>query len=106
MLQSFIIPAIIAVRKNEEAKRPCKVSYAISGLLVLNWLLFLTGSYTLLPARITDVIFIPVWLILCVAGIFSVIYEFKNNKGFAIPIAGLTTISLLFTVLASGISEM
>lgn len=93
-------------KNSEEGKKPYKVSWAILGLLVLNWLLFLTNSYSLMPASISDLIFTPVWVILSVAGIIAVVYEFKKNKGFAVSLAGLTTISLLFTVLSYGIGEM
>ncbi|WP_163529968.1 hypothetical protein [Halobacillus ihumii] len=103
---TFVIPAIMAVKRNEKGAAPRKISYGVLGLLVINWLLFLTGSYALLPLNIAERIFTPVWLVLCVAGVFVAAYEFKNNKGFAIPVAGLTTISFLFSILASGISKM
>ena len=106
ILLTFVIPAFMAVKRNEKGPAPRKVSYGILGLLVLNWLLFLTGSYTLLPTNIADLIFIPVWFVLCAAGVFVVAFEYKNNKGFALPVAGLTTISFLFSFLASGISQM
>lgn len=103
---TFIVPVFMAVRKNKKRKPPRKVSYVILGLFLLHWLFFLTSGYALLPTNIADVIFMPVWLVLCVAGAFTAIYEFKNNKVFAIPIAGLTTISLLFIIFINGISKM
>ncbi|WP_079529259.1 hypothetical protein [Halobacillus hunanensis] len=106
ILMTFVIPAFMAVKRNEKGPAPRKISYGVLGLLVINWLLFLTGSYALLPMNIAERIFTPVWLVLCVAGVFVAAYEFKNNKGFAIPVAGLTTISFLFSILASGISKM
>lgn len=106
MLLMFFVPAVMSDKNSEEGKKPYKVSWAILGLLVLNWLLFLTNSYSLMPASISDLIFTPVWVILSVAGIIAVVYEFKKNKGFAVSLAGLTTISLLFTVLSYGIGEM
>ena len=59
-----------------------------------------------MPANISDLIFTPIWVILSVAGIVAVVYEFKKNKGFAVSLAGLTTISLMFAVLSYGIGEM
>ncbi|WP_083412480.1 hypothetical protein [Halobacillus dabanensis] len=96
----------IAVRKNGKGKSPRKISYVIVGLLVLHWAFFLTSGYALVPTNIADAIFMPVWLMLCAAGVVTALYEFKNNKGFAIPVAGLTTISLLFAIFINGISEM
>lgn len=106
VLLMFIVPAVMSDKNSEEGKKPYKISWIILGLLVLNWLLFLTDSYSLMPASISDLIFIPGWVILSVAGIVAVIYEFKKNKGFAVSLAGLTTMSLLFTLLTYGIGKM
>lgn len=106
LLLMFIVPAVMSDKNSEEGKKACKISWAILGLLVLNWMLFLTDSYSLMPDNISNSIFTPVWIILSVAGIVAVIYEYKKNKGFAVSLAGLTTMSLLFTVLTYGIGEM
>lgn len=106
VLLMFVVPAVLSDKYSEEDKKPYKISWAILGLLVFNWLLFLSNSYSLMPDSISDLIFTPVWVILSVAGIIVVAYEFKKNKGFAVSMAGLTAISLLFTVLSYGIGEM
>lgn len=106
VLLMFVVPAVISNKNSEEGKKPYKISWVVLGLLVLNWFLFLTNSYSLMPANISDLIFTPIWVILSVAGIVAVVYEFKKNKGFAVSLAGLTTISLMFAVLSYGIGEM
>lgn len=106
VLSMFIVPAIIYIRKNEKVKRPFKVSYIVVGLLIFQWVFFLTSGYTLLPVNVADALFIPVWLVLCIAGAITTIIEFKNNKIFSVPVGGLTIISFLFSVLAYGIGEM
>src|SRR5699024_2651193 len=106
VLLMFAVPAVLSDRYGEEDKKPYKISCAILGLLVFNRLLFLSNSYSLMLDSISDLIFTPVWVILSVAGIIVVAYEFKKNKGFAVSMAGLTAISLLFTVLSYGIGEM
>lgn len=103
---TLIVTPIIAVRKNEKGKAPRNISYIILGLLLLHWVFFLSSGYGLLPTNIADAIFMPVWVVLCVAGLFIAIYEFNNNKAFSIPVAGLTTISLLFSIFINGISNM
>ncbi len=103
---TLIVTPIIAVRKNEKGKPPRKISYVVLGLLVFHWVFFLSSGYALLPTNITDAIFMPVWVVLCVAGLCIAIYEFKNNKVFSIPVAGLTTISVLFSIFINGISNM
>lgn len=106
LISTIIIPIIIAARKNENRRPPRKFSYVIIGLLLLHWVFFLTSGYALLPTNIADAIFVPVWLVLCGAGAFTAIYEYKYNRVFAIPVAGLTTISLLFSLFSYGISNM
>ncbi|WP_100012143.1 hypothetical protein [Lentibacillus sediminis] len=102
----LVIPSYFIIKKNDKRPTPHKISYGILGLLALNWLLFLTGAYSLLPVNVADLIFVPVWWVLCLIGVFAAVNEFRNNKAFAMPIAGLTTISFLFSLLASGISQM
>ncbi|MGI8313865.1 hypothetical protein [Halobacillus mangrovi] len=103
---TFIFTIFIAVRRKEDGKPPRKISYVIVGMLIFHWLFFLTSGYALLPANIADVIVMPVWLGLCAAGLLVAIYECKNSKSFAIPVAGLTTISLLFSLFINGVSKM
>lgn len=76
------------------------------GLLISHWLFFLVNGYALLPTNIADVLFTPIWLILCIAGAITAMWEFKNNKNFSISVAGLTIISLLLSILSYGISKM
>ncbi|WP_142303606.1 hypothetical protein [Evansella halocellulosilytica] len=106
VLTTFIVPAILAIRKSEKGKRPYKISYIIVGLLIFQWLFFLINGYSLLPMDVADALFVPIWLVLCVGGAITAIVEFKNNKFFSIPVGGLTIISFLFSVLAYGIGEM
>lgn len=104
-ITSIIIP-IISFRKKGKGKPPRRISYTILVLLVLHWAFFLSNGYTLLPINIANAIFMPIWLMLCAAGYVTVVYEFKNNKGFALPVAGFATISLLFSIFINGISKM
>lgn len=103
---TFVIPAFLTVRNGKKGKPPRKISYVILGLLIFHWIFYLVSGYALLPPNIADAVFIPVWLALCVAGAITAIYEFKNNKVFAIPVAGLTMISLLLSIFSYGISNM
>ncbi|MFK3959951.1 hypothetical protein [Pseudalkalibacillus hwajinpoensis] len=103
---TFIVTPIIAARKNEKGNPPRNISYVIVGLLGLHWVFFLWGGYALLPVKMADALFMPVWVVLCVLGLLIAIYEFKNNKGFSIPVAGFIAISLLFSIFINGISNM
>src|SRR5699024_10992250 len=106
VLLMFVVPAFISDKNSEGEKKPYTISWAILGLLVLNWLLFLPNSYSLMPASISHLIFPPIWVILSIEGSIHVIQELKKNEGLAVSLAGLTTISLLFNMLVYGIGEM
>ena len=102
----IILTFVTFVRKSNKSTPPLMTSYVIFGLLLLNWLFFLMNGYTLLPETMGDMLFTPIWLVLCIAGFVTAVYEWKNNRDFAILLAGFTTISFLFTILSYGIGEM
>ncbi|MGM8365179.1 hypothetical protein ACLIBG_06815 [Virgibacillus sp. W0181] len=95
VLTMFVVPTIMFIKNSGKGKRPYKISYAVVGLLIFQWVFFLTGGYTLLPANVADAWFVPIWLVLSVGSAITAIVEFKNNKIFSIPVGGLTIISFL-----------
>src|SRR5699024_11788231 len=102
VLLMFVVPAVLSDKYSEEDKKPYKISWAILGLLVFNWLLFLSNSYSLMPDSISDLIFTLIWVILSVAGVIVLYYEFNKYMVFAVSMAELTAIILLFIVLSFG----
>ncbi|MCA0173058.1 hypothetical protein [Bacillus sp. RAR_GA_16] len=105
-MMTLIFTPIIAVRKSGKGKPPRKISFVVLGMLVFHWVFFLFSGYGLLPTNVADALFMPVWFVLCFAGLCVAMIEFKTNKRFSIPVAGLTTISLLFSFFINGISNM
>lgn len=103
---SIVIPLFLTIGNGKKENPPRKISYVIVGLLVVHWLFFLASGYALLPPNIANAVFTPLWLALSIAGALTAIYEFKNNKVIAIPVAGLTIISLMLSVFSYGISKM
>jgi hypothetical protein len=74
--------------------------------LVLNWLLYFAGFYTILPLQIADIMFTPIWLILSFLGLLIAFIEYKRSMGIAVPIAWLSIISLVFSLVLYGIGKM
>lgn len=103
---AFLTPVFIYFKRKNKAPNPYKISYGILGLLVLNWLLFLTNAYSFLPSHIANSIFVPVWWVLSAMGLIIGIFEVKNNRSFATSIMCLTVISFMFSMLANGLSHM
>lgn len=101
----FVLP-LLMIKKYGKGSPPYKGSYWIIGLLIFNWILYIAGFYTLIPVNVADLIFIPIWFIVCALGALFTIFEFKNNKAFAVPLAGFTFISFVFALLLNGLSQM
>ena len=76
--------------------RPYKCSYVICILLVLNWLLYFAGFYTILPLQIADIMFTPIWLILSFLGLLIAFIEYKRSMGIAVPIVGFPLLVWFF----------
>jgi hypothetical protein len=106
ILVIILIFPLLMVKKYGKGSPPYKWSYCIFGLLIINWILYITGFYTLLPVNFADLIFIPIWFIVCALGALFTIFEFKNNKAFAVPLAGFTFISFVFALFLNGLSQM
>lgn len=116
-LTSFVFIAIVFIvglmgllifkaDKKEVQKRPNLLSLIVLGLLVLNWVLYFASFYVVLPQGISEVIFMPIWFILCIAGIVVGLREFRNNYIFAVLSGGLSVISSIFGILLLIIGSM
>jgi hypothetical protein len=103
---SITILAIKMRKRPSSTGRPYKCSYVICILLVLNWLLYFAGFYTILPLQIADIMFTPIWLILSFLGLLIAFIEYKRSMGIAVPIAWLSIISLVFSLVLYGIGKM
>ena len=103
---TIMVPPVISIKRSVKGNAPKKISYVVLGILIVHWIFFLASGYGLFPRNMADAIFMPVWLVLCAAGLCIVIVEFKNNHVFSIVVAGLVTISLLFSIFINGISNM
>lgn len=105
LVTMFVLP-LHMIKKYGKGSPPYKWSYYMLGLLVINWILYMTGFYSLLSDHVADLIFIPIWFTLCALSALLTIVEFKNNKAFAIPLAGVTFISFVFALFLNGLSQM
>jgi len=104
ILAMIVLPMVIILMKKGTEPRAYKSSYIIMVFFVVQWLLFLTDFYALLPVAISTILFDGVWILLCIAGVIGVIREMKNRMILAIPLAGFTLISGMFFVLAFGMT--
>lgn len=76
--------------------KPFTFSIVAISLLILNWLLYLSSFYELIPEKISHVIFLPVWVLSSIIGITATFREYKNNSYAAFVLGWLTIVTLAF----------
>ncbi|MFD1032654.1 hypothetical protein [Metaplanococcus flavidus] len=88
-----------------EAK-PLKISYAFIILLVLNWILFLSGFYTIFTHEVGDLLWEVAWVGVCLMGAIVGVMELWNNKLVGILIFIITMFTTGFVLLSFFIGSM
>ncbi|KAB8138100.1 hypothetical protein F9U64_06550 [Gracilibacillus oryzae] len=106
VLLAVSVIAFIIVQTFGNGAAPLKLSYISFGLLVMQWILFLTDFYAIFPNEIGDVVFMPAWFIACGFGAIAIIREWKNNSAVAVVLAVLTGLSFIMAVFINGIGNM
>ncbi|HFK1546204.1 TPA: hypothetical protein ACGXMZ_001930 [Bacillus albus] len=96
----------ITVKKGTFSKRPYLQSIIVYILFFTNWILYLTSFYSLLPEKVSEFIFLPIWFVLCILGCIVFWREWRNNRVFLICIGFLSIISFLFGLLLLVLSGM
>lgn len=96
----------ITVKKGTFLKRPYLQSFIVCTLFFTNWILYLTNFYSLLPEKVSQFIFLPIWFFLCVLGFIVFWREWRNNRVFSICIGFLSFISFLFGLFLLVLSGM
>ncbi|HFU7055989.1 TPA: hypothetical protein ACGN81_003000 [Bacillus cereus] len=93
-------------KKGEFFKRLYLQSIIVCILFFTNWILYVTTFYGLLPEKVSEFIFLPIWFFLCILGCIVFWREWKNNRVFSIYIGFLSFISFLFGLLLLLLSGM
>ncbi|WP_082235547.1 hypothetical protein [Halobacillus massiliensis] len=106
LLLLMIFAHVFSRKREWTMSSPHKMTTIVFSLLLLQWLLFITSAYSLLPMEIADAIFLPVWVVLGTAGILAGLFEFRNHTAAALRVTGLALISLLMAFFVNGVSNM
>lgn len=91
------------VYKNGKIK---KFSIAAIGILAAQWILFLTGFYTILPQAAAEKIFIPAWVVSAAVGFLSAAWERRNNQRFSRLLLMFAVLNGFFAWAAHGLGSM
>lgn len=96
----------ITVKKGRFFNRLYLQSIIVCILFFTNWILYVTTFYSLLPEKVSEFIFLPLWFFLCILGFIAFWHEWRNNRVFSICIGFLSFISFLFGLLLLVLSGM
>ncbi|CDN35076.1 hypothetical protein [Bacillus thuringiensis] len=96
----------ITVKKRRFFNRLYLQSIIVCILFFTNWILYVTTFYSLLPEKISEFIFLPIWFFLCILGFITFWREWGNNRVFSICIGFLSLTSFLFGLLLLVLSGM
>ncbi|MCU5105929.1 hypothetical protein OCA21_08715 [Bacillus cereus] len=96
----------ITIKKGTFLKRPYLQSIIICLLFFTNWILYLTSFYTLLPEKVSEFIFLPIWFSLCILGFITFWREWRNSRVFSICIGFLSFMSFIFWLFLLVLSGM
>ncbi len=96
----------ITVKKGGFFNRPYLQSIIVCILFFTNWILYVTTFYSLLPEKVSEFIFLPIWFFLCILGFITFWREWGNNRVFSICIGFLSLTSFLFGLLLLVLSGM
>lgn len=111
VIVTSMIFLILKANKSNINNKPNLFSLVALGLIILNWViylvaLYLTDSYIIIPGKIGDFIFIPLWFIVSIIGLVAAYKEFRNNRTFAIVVFGIAIINGIVGMLLWGIGNM
>ncbi|ALZ62563.1 hypothetical protein ORM86_15465 [Bacillus cereus] len=96
----------ITVKKGIFFNRLYLQSIIVCILFFTNWILYLSTFYALLPKKISEFLFLPIWFFLCILGFITFWREWRNNRVFSICIGFLSFISFLFGLFLLVLSGM
>ena len=83
-----------------------KFSITALGILATQWVLFLTGFYTILPQAPAEKIFISAWMVSAGVGVIGAAWEWRNNQRFSRLLLMLAVLNGLFAWAAHGLGSM
>ena len=106
-----VIYLILKTHKTNVNTKPNLFSLLALSFIILNWVIYLTtlylmDSYIIIPGKMGDFIFTPLWFIVTLIGLIAAYKEFRNNISFAVVISGLSIINGIVGMLLWGISNM
>ncbi len=97
---------IFKADKRNSNNKPYLLSLVALSLILLNWVLYLGNFYAIIPEKIGDLIFLPIWIVVSIIGLIAAYKEFGNNRTFSVLNGGLAIISSIVAMLAWGIGNM
>ena len=102
---------IYKTNKGNIKDKPYLLSSISLSLFILNWLvyltvLYLTDYYIVIPGKIGNFVFMPIWFIISIIGLIASYREFRNNRTVAIVVGGIAIINSIVGLVLLGMGNM
>ncbi|WP_079474185.1 hypothetical protein [Marinococcus halophilus] len=94
------------IRSLHKDKELTNFGIVAMGMLAGQWILFLTGFYTILPYAAAKKIFIPAWAVSAAVGFAGAAREWRNNRRFSRLLLVLAILNGFFAWGAHGLGSM
>ena len=106
LIAIIMLLLLIEVKKEKPDEKLSLLPLITLTLIIFNWILYLLGFYVTLPAQIGDAIFLPIWYLVCIAGLVVAFKEYRKNPTLAVLNGGISIITSIFGILLIVISYM
>lgn len=101
LIGAIVISMIFFIYKTNKGNikdKPFLLSSISLSLFILNWVvylsvLYLTDYYIVIPGKIGNFVFMPIWFIISFIGLIASYREFRNNRTVAIVVGGIAIIN-------------
>lgn len=102
----IIIFLIFKSGEKNHNKKPYLLSLIALVLIILNWILYLFNFYAIIPDKIGDLIFLPIWIVVSIIGLISAYKEFRNTRTLSMINGWLAIISFIIAIFSWRIGNM
>lgn len=110
---TVVVMALLIMKsnKNNENKKPYSLSLIALSLVILNWIvyitvLYLTDYYIVIPGKVGNFIFMPIWFIISIISFLAAFKESRNNRSFSVLVFGLATINTIVGIVLWSMANM
>ncbi|MEK5185346.1 hypothetical protein [Solibacillus sp. FSL W7-1324] len=106
IILNIISMIIIFIYVENDSLKPTKLTFIFLISMLIVWISFIGGIFTLVPTEFVDLLWNACWIYLIFAGLAAIIFEVKNSRLYVIVALLLTSINFIFFSFSIPIGNM